>query len=253
MSAGSEQVEPSERGTRAAKRSERLARQIVQDIVARGLPVGAKLPAEAVMIEQLGVARATLREALRLLEVQGLIEIRPGPGGGPVVAGARSLAFGRTATLFFQMRGATFRELNEARQVLEPLMARLAAERQDGAGLRRLAGSVDAGRAAIIEDDLDWAQSSSDFHGVLTSMSGNRVLDLFVESLKEVWFDRVSGSVYEPEERERVRSEHETIADAITRGDGARAEALMTVHMQELTESTAARFPGILDEVIDWR
>lgn len=233
--------------------SETIARQIAKDIVARDLEVGAKLPPEAVMIEQLGVARATLREALRLLEVQGLIAIKPGPGGGPVVAGAPSLAFGRTSTLFFQMRGATFRELNEARLVLEPLMARLAAERQDASGLERLARSVSSGQDTVVGDDRSWAQSSADFHGVVTSMSGNRILDLIVESLKEVWFDRVAGTIYGPEARERVRKEHEAVARAIAAGNGARAERLMRKHMEEFTAEVASKYPGMLDEVVDWR
>ena len=71
---------------RAVKVAESVAREILHDIADRQLPPGATLPSEAEMVETFNVARASLREALRILEVYGLIRIKPGPGGGPVVA-----------------------------------------------------------------------------------------------------------------------------------------------------------------------
>lgn len=230
-----------------------IAREIVHDIVDRGLTVGAKLPAEGEMLEKLGVGRATLREALRILEVQGLISIRPGPGGGPVVVGATSSDFGSMATLFYQMRGATFRELIEARLIVEPLMARLAAERRDVDSLDRLQNAIDAARVAAVEVDKDWTRTSSDFHGVVAGLSGNRVLDLFGEALKEVWAARVSSNIFPAQSREQVRQDHEAIAAAIADGNGEKAEELMREHMREFSGYVAERYSGLLDEVVDWR
>jgi DNA-binding GntR family transcriptional regulator len=169
------------------------------------------------------------------------------------VAGARPKAFGRTSTLFFHLQGATFRELNEARLILEPMMARLAAERQDPSSLERLAELIDAGHGVELEDDLDWARSSAEFHGIVASMSGNHILDLFCESLKEVWFGRVAGQAYPSDDRERVRRDHEAVAKAVASGDGPRAERLMQEHMEDFSANASTRFEGILDEVVDWR
>jgi GntR family transcriptional regulator, transcriptional repressor for pyruvate dehydrogenase complex len=83
---------------RADKVSEVVARAIVHDIVTGGLEQGATLPSEAVMLSRFGVGRASLREALRILEVHGLITIKPGPGGGPIVAAPTSRSFGRIAS-----------------------------------------------------------------------------------------------------------------------------------------------------------
>src|SRR5215211_3941173 len=80
---------------RAEKVSEVVARSIVQDIAARRLPPGTMLPSESVMLDRYRVGRASLREGLRILEIQGLITIKPGPGGGPMVATASSHDFGR--------------------------------------------------------------------------------------------------------------------------------------------------------------
>jgi GntR family transcriptional regulator, transcriptional repressor for pyruvate dehydrogenase complex len=241
------------RARRGEKVAVIIAREIVHDIVDRGLTAGAKLPAESDMLDKLAVGRATLREALRILEVQGLISIRPGPGGGPVVVGATSRDFGSMATLFYQMCGATFRELVEARQIVEPLMARLAAERRDAEDMVRLRAAIDAARVAAVEVDKDWTRTSSDFHGVVAGLSGNRVLDLFGEALKDVWTERISGTVFPSQSREQVREDHEAIARAIADGDGAEAERLMREHMIEFSGFVAERSSGLLDEVVDWR
>ena len=123
------------------KVAEVVARQILHDIVDRELEPGAKLPSEVEMAETHGVARGSLREALRILEIHGLITLKPGPGGGPVVAAINSEDLGQTLTFFLQASGATFRELMQARLVLEPLMARAAAEHRPllgGTGAPRL-------------------------------------------------------------------------------------------------------------------
>src|SRR5262249_39730441 len=122
---------------RADKISEVLARRIVRDIARDGLEPGAMLPPEAVMLQRLGVGRASLREALRILEVYGLIATRPGPGGGPTGRAPASHEFARASTFYFNVQRATLHDLLEARRCVEPLLARLAASSHD-------AGAVEA-------------------------------------------------------------------------------------------------------------
>ena len=108
-----------------------MARMIVEDIVESGREPGDALEPESLMLERFGISRASLREALRILETQGLITIKPGPRGGPSVAPVSSIDFGRMATLFFQVMHVTLGDVLEARLVIEPVMARMAAERHD--------------------------------------------------------------------------------------------------------------------------
>ena len=119
------------------KTSEVVAFAVVRDIVEHGLHSGDRLPLEAEMVEQYGVSRESLREALRLLEAQGIVSIRRGPGGGPVVGRASSMNLARTMTLYFQLAGATYEELLEAWRMLEPLAAELAARNPDRDWWRR--------------------------------------------------------------------------------------------------------------------
>ena len=125
--------------------------QIVKDIVDRGLVEGDRLPLEAAMVRQYRVSRASLREALRLLEVQGLISLRPGRGGGPAVGAAEPEHLARTATLFFHLDGTSYEELFLAHLELECEVSAMAADQpRPGASSRRCSrpfvADVDPGR-----------------------------------------------------------------------------------------------------------
>jgi DNA-binding FadR family transcriptional regulator len=237
---------------RAEKISEVVARDIAHDIASRGLPPGTTLPSEAVMLERYQVGRASLREGLRILEINGLISVRPGPGGGPVVAAASSKDFGRMSTLHYQGTGATFRELLEARMIMEPLMARLAAEQGDPGLIDHLQDLSDLTKAGV-NSDRDYSHYSSEFHAAIASASGNRILNLFGRSLKDVYAERVPGAMFPLEERENVVRDHEAICKAIESGKGASAERMMRKHMNRFADFVSIRLPGALDEVVDWR
>jgi DNA-binding FadR family transcriptional regulator len=237
--------------TRAEKVSAVVARRIVRDIVERSLPPGAALEPEAVMLERFRVSRASLREALRVLETQGLITIKPGPGGGPFVADMDSRDFGRMATLFFQVMRVNLGTLMDARLAIEPLMAAEAARRGDPADKERLRALMTAHHEA--KDDAEWIGVTRQFHSAVCSMSGNALLNLLAAALKDIYTDRVRGLVFPEEKRDHVVTSHAAIADAIIEGDAAEAERLMRDHMANYAEFFAARYPGLMDELVDWR
>lgn len=241
-----------DRPRRVEKVSEDVARQIVRDVSARNLSSGDRLPAEAAMMAEYGVARGTLREALRILEVQGLIYIKPGPKGGPVVGGDSISDFARTASLHLQFTGATMRELAQARLVIEPVMARLAAQNRDEMARDRLQGAVARAAAGELSDDDTFAALSRDFHGTVASMSGNRVLDLFGRALKEMFDARIKAAVTPTSRRAAVRQVHEDIVVAIVEGDGDLAERLMRDHMLAFVQDVNKRHPALIEERISW-
>ena len=235
---------------RGEKVSSIIAREIVRDIAQRKLSPGDMLESESVMLQRFQVARASLREALRVLEVHGLIRMKPGPGGGPVVSEVDSREFGRMATLFFQVQGIEFSELVEARLILEPLVARLAAERHDASDDEELREIVERGFAAKTDDE--WLTASNAFHAKVLSMSGNGLLSLFARALKDLFTERASG-VYVARRRDPVRRVHADIAEAIISGEPEVAEQLMREHMSEYAKTIAKREPQLMNEVVDWR
>jgi DNA-binding FadR family transcriptional regulator len=233
---------------RPEKLSETVAREIVRDI--RDLPAGSMLPPETVMLDSYSVGRGSLREALRILEVQGFLVIRPGPGGGPMVAEIDSLNFAKMASMHLHLSKATYREVIEARLVMEPVMARLAAQRQDTDVVAKLEDYVDQPDPV---DHQAYLHSATDFHSLVSSMSGNSVLDLYSGSLKSVYADRIESTIFPPEAREKVNQDHKKIARLITQGKASRAESLMREHMEEFLMWSSSRHPGVLDEIVDWR
>ncbi|MFF5991723.1 MULTISPECIES: FadR/GntR family transcriptional regulator [Prauserella] len=235
---------------RSEKVSAIIAREIVRDIAKRDLKPGDMLESESVMLQRYQVARASLREALRVLETHGLVRMKPGPGGGPVVSEVDSREFGRMATLFFQVLGIQFSELVEARLIIEPLIARLAAQRHDPDDNDELRAIVKQGFEA--STDAEWLVASNAFHAKVLSMSGNGLLDIFARAMKDIFTERASG-VYVARKRGHVRRVHAEIADAIIAGDAEVAERLMHEHMSEYAKTVARREPQLMNEVVDWR
>jgi GntR family transcriptional repressor for pyruvate dehydrogenase complex len=233
---------------RGAKVAEALAQEIVHEIVSRKLAPGTLLPSEAQMLEDYGVGRGSLREALRILEVHGLITMKPGRNGGPMVIEARTRDFGRMSTLFFHMAGMTFQQLIDARLVMEPLMAKLAAERRG----QELARVPDAKETAV-EDDATYFDATQDFHKTVASMSGNPVLNLMALSLEDIFHDQVSGLLFPKSKRREVLTIHQEIAAAISDGRADDAERLMRQHMQDYADYVRKRNAPQMDEVVDWK
>lgn len=241
---------------RTEKISEVIAREIVRD--SRNLKPGTMLPPEAKLLEQYRVSRASLREALRLLEVQGLVIIRPGPGGGPMIAAADSLHFGRMASLFFHMSGATHRDTLNARLLLEPIVAGLIAEKQDPAQIQALKDYLESSKTTMdgklphsSADLSDEQQRALEFHAMLMSMSGNPVLTLIVRSLQDLRVDQLTGDGVHPEGN--IEHVHCEIAQAIIDGRRDDTERLMREHMQDFIEYESKNDPGYLEQTVSWR
>src|SRR5262245_48871960 len=157
---------------RTEKVPEMVARRILRDIVRRQLQPGDMLPAEAVMLQQFGVGRASLREALRILEIHGVIRIKPGPRGGPMVAPVEAADYARSMTVFLFRSGATYRDLCEARLIMEPVMAAQAAERATPEERQALVDSARHTHDLMDASPDEWSESSEGFHFLLAAASG---------------------------------------------------------------------------------
>ena len=236
---------------RGEKVPDMVARRILQDIVDRGLSAGDSLPSEALMVEQFGVGRASLREALRILETHDLIRIKAGPRGGPVVTEASTAAYGRVTSLFMFRAGAVYRDLLAARLVIEPIMARLAAERLNDDTAQRLKEVVEEGEAAVDGSPNTWALASERFHALVAAMSGNLVLDMYAGALIGIERRQI-GAIITRGDRDEELKVHARIAKAILGGDGAAAERLTRRHIEEEIRLMESKHQSRLDERIAW-
>jgi DNA-binding FadR family transcriptional regulator len=224
----------------------------LRDASQRGLGPGSRLETESEMIERTGVGRASVREALRILEVHGLIRIRSGPGGGPTLTQVSSRDFGRTSALYFMADHATYREVIEARAPLTGVVARLAAERAGAAGAQRLRECIAATRAATDLDDRPWADVASGFYATIAELCENRVAATFCLALMSIYLDHLPPMSLGARHRARIVAVHEEIAAAVEQGDGETAERLMRDHLERFAADVAKAHPGFMNEVVDW-
>jgi DNA-binding FadR family transcriptional regulator len=238
-------------GFRPRKTAILLAQRIVSEIADRDLATGTALPPEREMLEQYGVARGTLREALRFLEIQGVITIKTGPGGGPVVARPESRHFASTIAMMLQLTHTSFRSVVEARVVLEPALARRAAERITDEDLERLHDSVTAMRENL--EDVDYFLAENErFHEIIAEAAGNTVFALVITSLNWICDGTPLGVEYPMASREAVVKEHARIHRAISTRDPDRAAAAMAVHIGDFATYLERRFPQVIDAPLRW-
>src|SRR3954447_656539 len=159
------------RGARPPKAAVLLAQNIVQDAFRERLRPGDMLLPERTMLEEYETGRGTLREALRLLEFQGVISLKPGPGGGPVLMSPPATHLANNLMLLMQLNHAPYRVIVEVRNAVEPMISQLAAQHMTDDQLGELGQTVDAMRDSLNDRDL-FLESNKSFHDIIAWSSG---------------------------------------------------------------------------------
>ena len=238
---------------RALKTSESVARDIVDDIVRRQLSEGDGLPSEAAMLEEYGVSRESLREGLRLLEVQGLISIRRGPGGGPIVGSVDPANLGRTSTLYYHLAGATYAELFDAWEAAEIAIAELAARNPDRQAVRAAMApyrSAAGGHRGTIEE---FVTAHTEFHTVLAMLTRNKVMQLSLMAIGQIVTHHVVIDFDPRDAGEMIDADHRRIAEAVAAGHPRQARDLMATHIRAVVATYEREIGSQLDALIEWR
>jgi len=205
-------------------------------VVEGELRPGSRLPNEAVLAQEFGVSRATLREALRSLAAQSLIRTAKGAGGGsyvtlPSVDGVSDFLHS-SITLMADAEDVTLEELLEARELLEVPAARLAARRRSESALDRLRATIpDAPLRLGTEEQFVYNQ---DFHSVVLEGCGNVLLAIAVQPIFGVLQRNLARSVLGARFHRAVNDQHRAIAGAIEAGDAGAAEGEMHAHLEFL-------------------
>ena len=226
----STQLEPVRR---APKRSELIASDLADYIIEHDLPTGTRLPTEREMVETLGAGRATVREALRLLESNGVITMRAGRFGGPIVRrpGADDLSTAIALILRFERTPLT--DVIATREAIEPIAARLAAERATPEHVAELRRSVEA-MLGNLGSQAVFLRENQLFHVAVAHASGNVVLRVIVDALKSILDGQwLASSAYSDRRRRQVALAHQRVTDAIEAKDPDAAEAAMHDHLGE--------------------
>ena len=225
------------RPIRQVRAADLITTQLRRRIV-REMKDGETLPPEAVLMERFSVARQTLRDALRILEGEGLLTIRRGVHGGAVVHRPDPSVTARSAALVLESRGATLADVYQARAMVEPSCAAMLARHaspDDIAALRealaQTAGPAIAPVAAI--------RSHMAFHRLVTHLAGNHTVALLTDLIRHIIEaaseEQVIADPTSPETARALRSGHLThakLVDLIEAGDHETARDLWTRHLE---------------------
>jgi GntR family transcriptional repressor for pyruvate dehydrogenase complex len=228
-----------------------ITQRIVRDVVRGGLTPGDLLPPERAMLEKYQTGRGTLREALRLLEFQGVITLKPGPGGGPVLLDPDASHLASTLVLLMQMKRAPFRTIAEVRVALEPMISSLAATRITPDAVAELKQTIEQMRDDLGDQD-SFLDANKRFHDIIAWSCGNPLFGYIVDSLLDIMDGTVVGIDYPSPRRTAILKAHEGIFEAISSGDADESEARMRTHIDEYVRYAKRKFPELLDQVIPW-
>ncbi|MCU1613536.1 MAG: GntR domain protein [Frankiales bacterium] len=222
----------------SGKLAAQVARRIEAEVIRRGWPVGASLGSEPELRERYGVSRSVLREAVRLVEHHQVARMRRGPNGGLFVVEPDAGPAARAMVIYLEFLGTSVEHLLDARRLLEPLAAGLAAQRVTEDGIHRLRRAVDD---AVQQAGGPRPDSLESLHVLLGELSANPVLRLFIDvltRLTNLYGTQASGApraVYR-QARADAQTRHAEIADAVTAGDVGRAESLLLAYLDEVAD-----------------
>jgi DNA-binding FadR family transcriptional regulator len=199
--------------------SEQVIAALRTQITSGEWPLGSRIPTESELVEQLGVARNTVREAVRALAHNGLLDIRQ--GSGTYVVATSELA----GVMQRRFAGADPRHIAELRSTLESAGARLAAERRGEKDLKQLDALLVRREEAWESGDSEaFVAADSTFHLAVVAASHNDVMTAVYADLGEVLRDWLRTSIGTELTRD-ARVDHGRLVDAIRAGDAQAASA----------------------------
>lgn len=227
---------------------EQILFQIEEAIIDGRLKPGDRLPPERDLAQTFGVSRASVREALRVLEMFGVIVARrgTGPDAGSVVADSAQNGLENALRLHVGLLRIPTKDLVEARAVLEQQAAQKAAGRADDKKTVRLREIVDGMRAATTSRDFN--ELDTEFHVELARASGNALLPVLMETLRGTMRRAMlEGFQRLPDwraERDHLIQEHEQVISYVEAGDAAQAGSALSNHVKRFYRHVMDPAPG---------
>jgi GntR family transcriptional regulator, transcriptional repressor for pyruvate dehydrogenase complex len=220
------------------EKPQQIADELRALIVSGELAEGDSLGHEPDLVDRFGVSRPSLREALRILEAEGLVTVVRGVHGGVVVHQPDERMTARTAALVLQARNVALADVFEARSLLEPLAARaIAGMRGRRAAINELRELVGQEEAAIADPE-QFGVANATFHERLVALAGNQTLTIVAEMLNEIVARAVTAVSQDGDivgslstRRRGIRSQ-ERLLELLEAGDGVGAEDHWRSHMQ---------------------
>ena len=216
---------------------QQVAESLRELILAGKLQRGDALPPERELAERFGVSRATVREALRVLQLWGLIETRRG-GGNYVSLPSLEHIVAPLSTIL-QHNRALQDELLDARLVFEPSVCWLAAQRRTAEDLAAIEAIIERQARRVEQGELAVEEDSA-FHLALAEATHNRVIPRLIQTINDLLLESRLRSLRTPDRPHRSLEGHLRILAALRAGDAEAARQAMCDHIAEIAESQRA-------------
>jgi DNA-binding FadR family transcriptional regulator len=224
-----------------------VAHLLLERIIAAKLKPGSSFATEAELLTQFNVSRPTLREGLRILESQGVLEVRPGPGGGIMVGNPSADLLAHGLSVFLRLHEVPFMTVLKAREVIEPALAYEAAVNGTDEDFAELEASIVRMKALDAQSDQEaFLEENRVFHGAIARASGNKVLEVFWHTISILATGEHHGIRYSVGNQTHVVKAHQRILDACRRRDGDAASAEMEGHVTGLENLVRNRYQHLL-------
>ena len=228
----------------------RIFEQAVEQIrilIADGsFPPGTKLPTEQELVRQLNVSRSSAREALRVLEADGLIEVIHG-SGTYVARNPQLRSYDRALTKWLEEREESLEQVLQVRESLEGLTAALAASMASQASLEEIRSIVEA-QLKIVQGPTEGGDASIDelarldasFHLAISRASGNEIAGEIIAHIIPSFTEGNKALLFVFQRVRRMEREHRRILDALEAGDPAASEKAMRAHISRVRKEVMA-------------
>lgn len=228
---------------RQPRLAEMVASILRERIISGELSDGDALARQEDLLEEFNVSKPSLREALRILEAEGLITVRRGNRGGAIVHVPKAKNAAYMIGLVLQFREVSFEDVGEAMQLIEPVCAGLLAERPDEErqeAVETLRGIHEDIKAAV-DDEVEFTRLSRRFHEKVVSSCGNQTLILMVGALESLWTNQeeswaeqaaARGDFPAHKQREAGIRAHERLLELFDAGDRQKVERAARKHLE---------------------
>jgi GntR family transcriptional regulator, transcriptional repressor for pyruvate dehydrogenase complex len=225
--------------------AEIVASRLRDDILSGRLKEGDILPPQESLFQEFGVSPPALREAIHLLETDGLISVRRGNVGGAVVHLPSAERTAHMISMVLQSRSATPADVSGALMHLEPICAGMCAAREDRLTevVPYLEAEIDI-QTAQFDDIARYVPNARRFHEAVVSRCGNEPMILLIGSLELIWSAH-EAAVWSDDDMARktmqaALRDHQRLLDAVRDGDSARAVRVAQSHLAAARRNTLA-------------
>lgn len=244
---------------RSVRLYERIVEQIEAAIDAGELRPGQRLPSERELVSTFGASRATVREALRVLQASGLLRSRPGDPLGPEILAPGPAHLERQLTRLASTSTMSLAELVSSRMILDAAASRLAARLRTPEQLAEMAAAIEEMQALVAQGHDAFSEADLAFHDAVARASRNTLVQVCNAVVRDVVLKLVAGRIDAEDEAsaralmELSLAHHREVLEAIAAGDGERAardatRSLYDYYSVHLDESERAPLLALLDD-----